>query len=640
MRLSHAFVRLPWQFDAARLTEACAVFGPNDWRAHPQGHAGNTALPLVAVQGDIHDDGVAGPMAPTPLLRRSPYLQELLAGLDVPIGRTRLMRLAPGADATPHVDIHYYWQQRVRIHIPVQTTPDVRFVCGDEQVHMAAGESWVFDTWRLHNVFNPGASERVHLVVDTVGSAAFWDVVAGRAAPAGLTPKTSTPLRFESTNVPAVMSPWELEALWSDWLSDACGAAQGPERALEINDQLQPLLREWRALWAQHGEQATGWPAYARLRDQLLAMGHAIAGQVTLPNGVDLGRLLRVGLVPVLCAAASKAPMGHLSAPPRVASPADTTPPEVPRREAGNVRTAMSTADRLRRPIIIVGAPRSGSTLLFETLSACLPVYTVQGESHQQIERFTALRPQSRHYASNRLQRADAQGLIAYALRQAFLDSLRDRQGQLANGADEVRWLEKTPKNALRVPFLDEVFPEACFVYLLREPRANVGSLIDGWLSQKFVMYPDLPGWQGLPWSFLLIEGWRELIGQPVAAIASAQWAQTNRTLLDDLAALPAQRVMALDYAAFVQHPQQHVNAIARFAGLSCDRPMPSVPAAPAVPFALPLSRHTLTPPAEGKWLRHADAMADFMPALQALEARARQFLQACRAHHAVGLNP
>jgi hypothetical protein len=293
----------------------------------------------------------------------------------------------------------------------------------------------------------------------------------------------------------------------------------------------------------------------------------------------------------------------------------------------------MSTADRLRRPIIIVGAPRSGSSLLFETLASCLPVYTVQGESHQQIERFTALTPQSRQYVSNRLLRADAQGPVADALRQAFLDSLRDREGRAPNSAGEVRWLEKTPKNALRVPFLDEVFPEACFVYLLREPRANVGSLIDGWLSQKFVMYPDLPGWQGPAWSFLLIEGWRELIGSPVAAMAAAQWAQTNRTLLDDLATLPAQRVMALDYAAFVQHPQQHVNAIARFAGLTCDRPLP------AVPSALPLSRHTLTPPAEGKWVRHAEPMADFIPALQALEVRARQFVQTCQAHHAVGLN-
>ena len=33
--------------------------------------------------------------------------------------------------------------------------------------------------------------------------------------------------------------------------------------------------------------------------------------------------------------------------------------------------------------------------------------------------------------------------------------------------------LEKTPKNSLRVPFLNAVFPQALFVYLYREPRES-----------------------------------------------------------------------------------------------------------------------------------------------------------------------
>ena len=57
------------------------------------------------------------------------------------------------------------------LHVPVETTPDVAFQAGDETVHMAAGEAWVFDTWQRHRVDNPAASPRIHLVVDTVGSA-------------------------------------------------------------------------------------------------------------------------------------------------------------------------------------------------------------------------------------------------------------------------------------------------------------------------------------------------------------------------------------------------------------------------------------------------------------------------------------
>ena len=625
MRLSEAFIRLPWQFDAGQLAAACAEFNADDWRAHPQNHPGNTALPLVAVGGDPQDDGVAGPMAATPLLMRSPYLQELLAGFNAPIGRTRLMRLAPGADATPHVDIHYYWQQRLRIHVPVVTTPDVRFVCGDAEVRMAPGECWVFDTWRLHNVYNTAASDRIHLVIDTVGSASLWEAVAGHG-PRSMQQQTSGKLRFESTNLPVVMSPGELEALWADWLADACEATQGPIHALAVNDQLQPMLREWRALWAEHGDQPSGWTAFAGLRDGIAALGQSVAGRATLPNGVDLGRLLRVGLAPALCQPSLAAP----AAIPRSAPPAAMAP-HIPKRNADPIRSVMPTSERLRRPIIIVGAPRSGSTLLFETLATCLPVYTVQGESHQQIERFTALRPQSRNYASNQLGRADAEGPIAEALRQAFLDSLRDRAGQAPNDSSEVPWLEKTPKNALRVPFLNAVFPDARFVYLLREPRANIGSLMDAWQSGRFVTYPDLPGWIGPAWSFLLIDGWRQLAGSPVAAIAAAQWAQANSVLLDDLAALPTQRVFALEHEAFVQNPQTYVDAIARFAGVEADQP---------VPATLPLARHTLTPPVADKWRRHADAMADFLPALLPLAERARHFVQTIQTLHAGEFKP
>lgn len=632
MRLSNAFVRLPWQFDVGRLVEACAAFDAADWRAHPQDHAGNTALPLVAVHGDPADDGVAGPMAPTPLLQRSPYLQQVLASLRAPIGRTRLMRLAPGAEATPHVDIHYYWQQRLRVHVPIATTPEVRFVCGDAQVHMEAGECWVFDTWRLHNVFNASPYERIHLVIDTVGSAGLWHAIAGDAGALQPAHEAEAALRYEQFNLPVVMSPWELEALWADWLADACEAPQGPQAALAVNQMLLPLLRDWRAHWAVHGDRASGWPGYEQLRSQVVALGQSVAGKIKLPNGVDLGRLLRVGLAPALCnpGLGASAPDAAPPAPARSLGQDSGSPRATAASLLGDGEKWPRRSVRpvgLERPLIIVGAPRSGSTLLFETLAACLPVYTVQGESHRQIEQFAALRPDARGFDSNRLVRADASEDMASALRQAFWDSMRDRSGAPPlDGAQGVRLLEKTPKNALRVPFLDAVFPDACFIYLVREPRDNIASLIEGWQSRRFVTYPHLPGWQGPPWSFLLIEGWRELAARPVAAIAAAQWQQAHSTLLDDLAAVPAERVHALRYEDFLQDPQAHVNAIAGFAGLAPERP---------VPAHLPVASHTLTPPAPGKWRQHEQAMADWLPALEPLAERARQFVQRVQARRA-----
>src|SRR3954468_16786708 len=185
MRLDTEFRKLPIRFDADRLAWEVSQFTEDDWRSHPQGHPGNSALALIAAHGDPDDDAAQGPMRPTPHLRRCEYVRQVLAALSSVLGRTRLMRIVGQGEATAHVDTNYYWLQRVRVHVPVITSPEARFICGDRSVHMAAGETWIFDTWRLHNALNPADGARIHLVADTVGSSAFWELVARGESPAG-----------------------------------------------------------------------------------------------------------------------------------------------------------------------------------------------------------------------------------------------------------------------------------------------------------------------------------------------------------------------------------------------------------------------------------------------------------------------
>ena len=122
-------------------------------------------------------------MRPTPNLARMPYVHAVLSSFGAPIGRSRLMRIEAASQATLHVDTNHYWAERVRIHVPIVTSPAIEFLCGDERLHMAAGESWIFDAWRPHNVMNPTAEKRIHLVADTVGSArsGIWSSAAAAA---------------------------------------------------------------------------------------------------------------------------------------------------------------------------------------------------------------------------------------------------------------------------------------------------------------------------------------------------------------------------------------------------------------------------------------------------------------------------
>ena len=262
------------------------------------------------------------------------------------------------------------------------------------------------------------------------------------------------------------------------------------------------------------------------------------------------------------------------------------------------------------KPIFIVAAPRSGSTLLFETLSNFKNLWTLGGESHF-IENIPKLHPKSCGYHSNRLTQQDLTPQISLALRRAFTEKLCDREGlsylqlPLKQRPQQVRFLEKTPKNALRIPFLQALFPDALFIHLQREVIANISSIIEGWRSQKFVTYPNLPGWYEKSWSFLLPPGWSALKGSAIAEIATYQWQIANDFIEQDLEALPESSWCRVHYEELVANPQQVIAQIAEFVGLKTDQHLENVLAS-----ALPLSRYTLSPPNTNKWRKHQPEIA------------------------------
>ena len=259
MRLTVPFVRLPLAVDAARLRTEVEAIPEAAWRSHPEAAPGNSAVVLVGVDGNPDSDSTVGPMAATPHLDALPSVRRILAALGTTIGRTRLMRIATETELGLHVDTNYYWWHHLRIHVPVQTTPDVVFQAGDEAVHMAAGEVWVFDTWRRHRVDNPASSPRIHLVVDTVGSASLWDLIdrpdrEPRSVAAGDDAPGDFPV--EQWNWPVVMAPAEVDATTDALLGDLRPVdPDAAERAARV---LAPFRHDWFDLTARHGPGTRG----------------------------------------------------------------------------------------------------------------------------------------------------------------------------------------------------------------------------------------------------------------------------------------------------------------------------------------------------------------------------------------------
>lgn len=287
-------------------------------------------------------------------------------------------------------------------------------------------------------------------------------------------------------------------------------------------------------------------------------------------------------------------------------------------------RTGPAERPALDRPVIVISAPRAGSTLLFETLARSRAIWTVGGESHRIIESFPELQTERHGFDSHRLDAARATPGLTRALREAFAAELVDSDGRRWSDRPRearpaaARFLEKTPRNALRVAFLDAVFPDARYVLLHRDPRENVASIIEAWRAPGFWQFRgDLPGWDRDEWCMLLPPGWRSLVGRPLEEIAAFQWRVSYEHALDDLEGIDPDRWTTLDFADFLSDPPGVVRRLLEFADLPPD---PSL--AEAVSRPLAPSSSVVTPPRPEKWRRFAAEIDRVTPSLRATAER------------------
>lgn len=106
----------------------------------------------------------------------------------------------------------------------------------------------------------------------------------------------------------------------------------------------------------------------------------------------------------------------------------------------------------LKKPVVIVGSARSGTTILGELLEVHSTLLSI-------VEpRFTWL--YGNDGKSDMLRASDATPEIAAYIRRQFAKQVRE--------SGRSRLLEKTPSNALRLEFVDQVFPDSKIIHIIR----------------------------------------------------------------------------------------------------------------------------------------------------------------------------
>jgi len=204
------------------------------------------------------------------------------------------------------------------------------------------------------------------------------------------------------------------------------------------------------------------------------------------------------------------------------------------------------------RPIFVIGVSRSGTTMLFRLLSASSELGALPYEGHNVWRMFH--HPRSSGWDSDVVKG----GEIRFGERN-FVNSY------FYSHFDSRRFVEKTPENSLRVPYLLDLFPDAHFVAIKRNPCDVINSLINGWRHPegRFRSYyvpqelkiPDYP--HRRLWCFALIEGWRNYISSPIHDIAFAQWEQMTQGIIEARNTVPNSNWTEIFFEHLLEEPDK-----------------------------------------------------------------------------------
>lgn len=104
------------------------------------------------------------------------FLRDFATDQDALLGRAKIVRLPAGRRVYPHVDRGEYYAMRDRFHLVLRSARGSWLKAGDEEIRMQEGELWWFDNKQLHEAFNDGDEDRIHVIFDLLPRARAAEV--------------------------------------------------------------------------------------------------------------------------------------------------------------------------------------------------------------------------------------------------------------------------------------------------------------------------------------------------------------------------------------------------------------------------------------------------------------------------------
>jgi hypothetical protein len=292
----------------------------------------------------------------------------------------------------------------------------------------------------------------------------------------------------------------------------------------------------------------------------------------------------------------------------------------------------------LKPPIFVLGNARSGTSLLADLISAhptlvkwheprTLWLYADPGRPHDEFDEHDA-----------------SEDVVRY-IRKRFL------RYQESHG--DLRVLEKTPQNVLKIKYVRAIFPEATYLYIVRSPFSYISSVEAKWRrpvsGRRMVRrFRETPIWQ-VPYfarqvlldqfntrvlgrKYIRVYGTRypgifhDLEQLSLLTVVARQWAVCSRIAERDLATLEPARVLRLRYEDLVAEPIPYLEKACAHCGIE------------PTPEMYRMAADVVDPARQDKWRRFDPA--ELRSVLPELESEMRRHGYAVPAELQVAVPP
>lgn len=240
-------------------------------------------------------------------------------------------------------------------------------------------------------------------------------------------------------------------------------------------------------------------------------------------------------------------------------------------------------SDLKKQTIIIIGAPRSGTNILRDSLISIKGMCTWPCDEINYIWRYG-----NRSYPNDEIP--------ALLLKPNNIEFIRHQFDKIRryNRCDFI--VEKTCANSLRVPYVDKVVPNAKYIFIVRDGRDVVSSAMQKWNSSvdpsyimaklRYIPHRDIPFYamtyfmnrlrggilnnkrRLLTWGPRFKDMERIANAEGLAAVCAAQWSRCVLLAKEAFEKIDRERVCIIKYEDFVLSPKAEFLRLSEFSGV------------------------------------------------------------------------